>query len=179
MMLGESMAKRKTFPKSELNRSATETAPMDLQNAPTWLRCRSDGIKSGSSVALHSATRCGEKDHGRRRYRYIAVNADTVVDKGGSGSNVLVIVGHAGPDTLSGEKTWKGFVQQVTANVDPDWRTNKKTVYLVACSTAGKGTKFVYGNIAREIKEQFPNATVWASSTAVSATDLTGDWTKV
>jgi len=91
---------------------------------------------------------------------------------------VLAVVGHAGPDTLSNAKTWDSFTQQVTASVDPDWRKNKKTVYLVACSTAGDGTKFAYGNIANEIKKPFPNATVWASSTAVSATDLSGDWIK-
>lgn len=111
-------------------------------------------------------------------YRYIAVNAHEVIGNGGDG-NVLAVVGHAGPDTLSGEKTWDSFVQQVTAEIEPDWRKNKTTVYLVACSTAGKGTKFEYGNIATEIKAKFPKATVWASSIGVSATDLSGEWTKV
>jgi len=112
-------------------------------------------------------------------FRYIAINAQHTEGDGGSGKDVLVVVGHAGPDSISGASTWSAYVQEVTAKVDPDWRKNKKTVYLVACSTAGSGQKFLYQHIAQEVKNAFPGATVWASTTAVSARDLSGDWIQV
>ncbi|NVD96660.1 hypothetical protein [Massilia sp. BJB1822] len=112
-------------------------------------------------------------------YRYIAGNTVTVEGDGGSQSNVLVIVGHAGADSLSSKKTWKSYMQAVTAAVDPDWRVGKKSVFLVACSTAGEGTKFGYGNMATEIKEWFSTATVWAASDPVSAKDLSATWHKL
>ncbi len=112
-------------------------------------------------------------------YRYTALNATAMSGDGGTATKVLVVIGHAGPDTLSGETSWSNYVKKVTATVDPGWRDDKTTVYLVACSTAATGTKFAYKNISDEVKAQFPNATVWASSTVVSATDLSGDWEKI
>lgn len=108
-------------------------------------------------------------------YRLIAGDKCQVVGKGGS-ANTLVVVGHAGPDSISDQKTWDAFAKRVTASVDPDWRKDKTRVYLVACSTSAEGTKFGHGNIANEIKAKFPDAKVWASTTAVLATDLSGDW---
>lgn len=112
-------------------------------------------------------------------YRFIAINNVRVEGDGGSDKDVLVVIGHAGPDSISGARTWAEYVQGVTAKADPDWRSNKKTVFLVACSTADAGQKFLYRNIADEVKKAFPKATVWASTTAVSARDLTGTWTQV
>lgn len=112
-------------------------------------------------------------------YRYTALSTTLTKGDGGAAKKVLVVIGHAGADTLSGESTWSNYVKKVTATVDPGWRDDKTSVFLVACSTAATGTKFVHGNIATEVKAQFPNATVWASSTAVSATDLSGDWEKI
>lgn len=111
-------------------------------------------------------------------FRVFARDAVHVEGKGGS-SNILIIVGHASADSLSGSKTWQGFAQQVTATADPNWNADKSSVFIAACSTAGSGTKFGYGNFANEIKAAFPHAVVWASKTAVYATDLSGDWVQV
>lgn len=97
---------------------------------------------------------------------------------GGSG-DILIIVGHASPDSLSGCKTWTGFAEQITASASPDWNANKSSIFIAACSTAGSGTKFGYGNFASEIKSAFPKAVVWASKTAVYASDLSGEWVQV
>lgn len=70
-------------------------------------------------------------------------------------------------------------MQSVTANADPDWRRGKDRVSLVACSTAGVGTKFVHGNFANEVKAAFRGATVWASEGPVSASTSAGDWLRV
>ena len=111
-------------------------------------------------------------------YRFIANNAVHVEGNGGTGK-VLAIVGHANANSLSGTSSWSEFVSHVTAKTEPDWKTDKKTIYLVACSTAGKGNKFIYGNFANEIKKVFPDAVVWASTTAVNASDLSGNWIQV
>lgn len=111
-------------------------------------------------------------------YRVFARNALHVEGKGGS-SDILIILGHASPDSLSGCKTWTGFAEQVTASASPPWNEGKTSVFIAACSTAGRGTKFIYGNFASEVKKAFPKATVWASKTAVYANDLSGDWVKV
>lgn len=114
-------------------------------------------------------------------YRYIAVDAVHMQGNGGASCEILCIVGHADADDLSGEKTWKNYVQAVSAG-STDWKSNKTSVYLVACSTAGTdGTKFLHGNIANEIKSSFPGAKVWASSTDVGVTDsgFTGEWQKL
>jgi hypothetical protein len=85
-------------------------------------------------------------------YRFIAVNDVAVAGCGGAEERVLVIV---------------------------DWRRGKDRVFLVACLTAGVGTKFVHGNFANEVKAAFRGATVWASEGPVSASTLAGDWLRV
>ena len=110
-------------------------------------------------------------------YRFIARNACLAEGDGGTNKEILVIVGHASPDSISHCRTWQAFKQDVT--VDVDWTTGKTSIYIAACSTAGEGTKFAYGNFANEIKAAFPNAVVWASNSAVDANDLSGDWQQV
>ena len=111
-------------------------------------------------------------------YRFIATNAVHVEGNGGTNKEVLVVVGHGNTNSLSGHMTWADFRHSVTANVD--WISNKTTVYLAACSTnKDDGTAFLHGNIAREVKSAFPHATVWASSSNVTAKTQAGDWHKL
>lgn len=105
-------------------------------------------------------------------YQFWARNAMKKKGDGGSTSDTAVIVGHANANSISDCKNWSQFQENFT---EVDW--GKKTkVYLVACSTNGEGNKFVYGNIATEIKSNLPNAIVWASTSPVYADDQSGDW---
>jgi hypothetical protein len=106
-------------------------------------------------------------------YRLIYRNVFHKEGDGGD-SNVLVIVGHGSPNGLSGTKTWRAYCEELTAEID--WKKGKNSIFIVACSANGKGQKFGYGNFAREIKDAYPKATVWASSSAVDANGLEGDW---
>lgn len=113
----------------------------------------------------------------KRNYRLVVPGALRVEGNGGTGSSVLVVVGHASANVLSGCKSWAAFRQDV-GDVVP-W-AEKTSVYLAACSTAGDdGRQFLHGNIANEVKAAFPNATVWASSSNVSAGTQSGDWQKL
>lgn len=109
-------------------------------------------------------------------FRFVTHNSAQEIDGGGS-EQILVIVGHGSPDSLSGCKTWAEYKSNVFKSVDC-W-SDKKSVYVVACSTDSNSNKFCYRNIADEIKESFSSATVWASSTPVNAGDLTGNWEKL
>ncbi len=111
-------------------------------------------------------------------YQFIAPNDKYRKGDGGRKSQVLVVVAHANPDSLSGCRSWAEFQESVGRDA-VEW-AQKTTVYLAACSTANEdGTKFLYGNIAREVKKAFPNATVWASSSNVGSKTQSGDWQKL
>lgn len=56
-------------------------------------------------------------------YRVFARDALHVEGAGGS-ADMLIIVGHASADSLSGCKTWKGFAEQVTASASPNWNAS-------------------------------------------------------
>ena len=110
-------------------------------------------------------------------YRFIARNGLYIEGDGGNSCAVLVVVGHGNADSISGCDTWSELKQRVGGDID--WK-GKQTVYIVACSTYGEdGSKFLHGNIASEIKQDFPNATVWASASAVSSSTQSGDWHKL
>jgi hypothetical protein len=106
-------------------------------------------------------------------YKFVVPSATNTTGDGGTGSSTLVIVGHASADSLSGYTTWREYREDIGDRVDWDEPTR---VYIAACSTAGEGSKFLHGSIAREIAKAFPKATVWASSTNVSSRTLAGDW---
>lgn len=97
---------------------------------------------------------------------------------GGASRDVLVIVGHGSANGLSKCATWADYKKQFEhANID--W-TSKKQVYIVSCSTAADSNlAFFHGNFANEVKNDFKNATVWASSTVVNARTLEGTWQKL
>lgn len=109
-------------------------------------------------------------------FRFVTHNSAQEIDGGGS-EQILVIVGHGSANSLSGCKTWAEYQSNVCSDVN--WKSDKKSVYIVACSTADDGEKFFYQNIADEIKKRFFGAKVWASSTVVNAKDLSGDWVAV
>jgi hypothetical protein len=110
-------------------------------------------------------------------YRYFAVDTVHTVGDGGAGRQVLVVVGHGSPNTLSGYESWKRFKEDVNSHhKNSDIFGNKKTVYIAACSIGGEGNQFLYGNIAQEIKNDFPNATVWVSISKVGSITQSGDW---
>jgi hypothetical protein len=95
---------------------------------------------------------------------------------GGKSTRTLVIVGHGSANSLSGEKTWRGYRETLPG----DWGYDPDRVYVAACKTAGEnGNAFLHGNIAREIKAAYPNATVWASTSDVTNRTQSGDWEKV
>ncbi|MGO4486706.1 MULTISPECIES: hypothetical protein [Rhizobium] len=89
----------------------------------------------------------------------------------GDSQKFLVIVGHGGPDGVSGTTTWKNYCKQLCKMPD-----EPETIYVVACSTASEGRLFLYGNFARSVKESFQNATVWASEDLVEVPSLNGKW---
>ncbi len=94
---------------------------------------------------------------------------------GGVNSHVLVVVAHGNANSLSGRPTWAQFLDDVGHDA-VNWG-NKTHVYIAACSAAqGGGQAFLHGNIANEVRAFFPNATVWASSSNVSAITQDGDW---
>lgn len=110
-------------------------------------------------------------------YRLVVPGDLQVEGDGGTGSKVLVVVAHGSVNSLSGYPTWAAFRDEVGNRVP--W-TEKTTVYLAACSNAGEdGTQFLHGSIANEVKAAFPGATVWASSSDVSADTQSGDWHKL
>ncbi|WP_020476486.1 hypothetical protein [Zavarzinella formosa] len=110
-------------------------------------------------------------------YRFIAPGGTKVAGDGGAKNAVLVVVAHGSPDTLSSCKTWPLYKSDVTEAVD--W-AGKTTVFLAACSTAGTdGGKFLHGNIANQVKADFPKATVWASDCDVTAGTQAGNWHKL
>jgi hypothetical protein len=101
------------------------------------------------------------------------VPSDTYTEgDGGTGSATLVIVGHASADALSRCTTWRQYREAIG---DRDWGDPTR-IYIAACSTAGDGSKFLHGSIAREIAKAFPRATVWASRTNVGSRTQAGDW---
>lgn len=107
-------------------------------------------------------------------FRLVTENNVQEIRGAGTAENVLVIVGHANANKLSGYATWRAYCGQLAQAPAGDYNS----VYVVACSTAGEGDKFGYGNIATEIKAAYADATVWASSTPVTPPDLTGHWEK-
>lgn len=110
-------------------------------------------------------------------YRFIARNAVLVEGDGGADSAVLVVVGHGDTNRLSGCKTWSEFKGYLGGDID--WQ-EKGIVFLAACATAQEGgLQFLHGNIANDIKKNFPHATVWASASNVSASTQQGDWQKL
>jgi hypothetical protein len=107
-------------------------------------------------------------------YTLFKPNAKPVERNGGGTESVLVIVGHGGPNVLSGKLTWREYKQALPGA----WtERTPKSVWIVSCSTAGEGHGFLTGNIAREVKRDYPDPiSVWASETGVDPEDLTGDW---
>jgi len=96
---------------------------------------------------------------------------------GGRNENILVVVGHASADRLSGMRNWSAYKSEFP-NSGIQWNT-KTAVYLVACSTAGQGNTFLHGNFAGTVKAAFPHAVVWASESPVNALHLTGSWVRL
>ena len=109
-------------------------------------------------------------------YRVIMPGNVHVEGDGGVNSHVLVVVAHGNANSLSGRPTWAQFLDDVGHDA-VNWG-NKTHVYIAACSAAqGGGQAFLHGNIANEVRAFFPpNATVWASSSNVSAITQDGDW---
>ena len=96
---------------------------------------------------------------------------------GGASRRVLVIVGHGSANGLSGCRTWAEY-KIIFGNLI-EW-SEKDTVYLVSCRGADESFEALgFGNISREVAKDFPDATVWASSTPVFVTTLQGTWEKV
>ncbi len=108
-------------------------------------------------------------------YRFIVPGDVHVEGNGGVNSHVLVVVAHGNANSLSGRPTWAQYRGDVGHGA-VNWG-NKTHVYIAACSVAqGGGQAFLHGNIANEVAAFFPNATVWASSSNVSANTQNGDW---
>ena len=111
-------------------------------------------------------------------YRLLTPGDTWVEGDGGTGVEVLVIVGHGNANKLSGCGKWTLFREHFDGRVD--WN-HKTEVYLAACSTAGEGgSAFVHGHFAGGVRAAFPTRVrVWASTTAVRGRDLTGDWVQL
>lgn len=116
--------------------------------------------------------------HPAGNYRLLTPGGTHVEGDGGSGVEILVIVGHGSADALSGCASWPKYREHFEDEVDWD---HKSVVYLAACSLSGDGGRaFEHGHFAAGVRKGFPRrVTVWASSTAVRGGDLTGDWEKL
>lgn len=112
-------------------------------------------------------------------YRLVVPGAVHTQGNGGTGSAVLVVVGHGSANSLSGAANWAAYVEEVGRD-RVNWG-EKTSVYLLACSTAAPdGNAFLHGNFAGSVRHAFGNnVTVWAASTAVGAGTLSGDWVRL
>lgn len=93
---------------------------------------------------------------------------------GGENSNVVVVIGHANSNEFVQYSSWDALCSDFS---NASWG-NAASIFLVACSTADEGEKFVYGNMAQEAATKL-NKSVWASSGLVYANDLNGTWKKI